>query len=113
VMLEIGDVILETGDLILATGGFLRQLILQSLHPLLHVVSLLKEFPARLIPIGGPPTSLSVICTREGASQHGLGEVSNDTKRKKQFLTFAWGTGGVGIGVCSIELDGRGAKLTS
>src|SRR5271154_2236757 len=75
VMLETGDLILETGDLILATGGFLRQLILQSLHPLLHVVSLLKEFPARLIPIGGPPTGLSVICTREGASQHGLGDV--------------------------------------
>ena len=71
-MLESDDLILETGDLILATGGFLRQLILQSLHPLLHVVSLLKEFPARLIPIDGPPT---VICTREGASQHGLGDV--------------------------------------
>jgi len=38
-------------------------------------VSLLKEFPARLIPIDGPPTGLSVICTREGASQHGLGDV--------------------------------------
>src|SRR3984957_8501703 len=66
---------LEIGVLILANGGFLRQLILQSLHPLLHVVSLLKEFPARLIAIGGPPTGLSVICTREGASQHGLGDV--------------------------------------
>src|SRR5271163_822981 len=66
---------LEIGVLILETGGFLRQLILQSLHPLIHVVSLLKEFPARLIPIGGPPTGLSIICTREGASQHGLGDV--------------------------------------
>ena len=61
----------EIGVLILKTG----RLILQSLHPLLHVVSVLKEFPARLIPIGGPPTGLSVICTREGASQHGLGDV--------------------------------------
>jgi hypothetical protein len=40
-------------------------------------VSLLKEFPARLIPIGGPPTGLSVICTREGASQYGLGDVAD------------------------------------
>jgi hypothetical protein len=28
-----------------------------------------------MIPIGGPPTGLSVICIREGASQYGLGDV--------------------------------------
>ena len=70
-MSEIADLILEAADLILETV----QLILQSLYPLLHVVSLLKEFPARLIPIGGPPTGLSVTCIREGANQHGLGDV--------------------------------------
>jgi hypothetical protein len=68
---EVLDLISETADLISETAD----LSLQSLHHLLHVVSVLKEFPARLIPIGGPPTGLSVICTREGVSQHGLGDV--------------------------------------
>jgi hypothetical protein len=48
-MLEIDDL----GIRPLQLGIRLLLLILQSLHPLLHVVSVLKEFPARLIPIGG------------------------------------------------------------
>ena len=59
-MLEIGDVTLEIGVLIFETDliSETADLSLQSLHHLLHVVSVLKEFPARLIPIGGPPTGL-------------------------------------------------------
>jgi hypothetical protein len=117
------DTILEISDLGLVVGHLgidFRHPIIQPLDPLLHVVYILQEALACLIPIGVPLSGRSVFrashgsfsvlsatvlmslfdCTSTHSISPGYKQVRKDAKWKRQFLTSA---GGLGIdGFCGM-----------